>query len=765
MELLEKHLSSIKIPTENDKVYKDECVYSFDNLDTASGIFVSLTSFIGLGKDHVEQHYNKTKEAVYLHIGRIKTKIPSPEPGDGPEKKITRLAIGVDGGFDPESGKKKFKYENVYKIVVLPEFSVIEWPNENLPEIVKLSVNHLLDLPSASKLAELESLSGTWDGEIRQVSKHAENLVQLNNGKKIPPTVLCGRRFFNGLGGNNHAVEHYHETQYPLAVKLGTITKDGKADVFSYSEDDMVEDPLLATHLQHWGINIAQMEKTEKSMIELEIEQNQKANEWSALCESDGHLKPIYGPGFTGMQNMGNSCYLNSIMQVIFRIPDFIHKYYYGCDAIFNQAPSNPAEDFTTQMAKLGYGLLSGKYSVAPPEDAPVDADPPGITPLMFKILVGKGHSEFSTKKQQDVQEFFLHLLTLLERYNKNASNPGECFKFEIEERYQCGQSKKVKYITKSETCLSLNIPMEAATNKEEVAAYELMKSQLEAEGKRVDPSVPIVRPKINFTSCLESFTQPEIINSFYSSAVNGNVTARKTTRLSTFPDYLVIQLKKFTLRDDWVPIKLDVSIEMPDELDISMLRGRGPQPEEEMLPEPEEAPPAPKFDQASLDALLEMGFPLESCKRALYQTGNSGVETAMAWIMEHISDPDFAAPFQPPGTESASSSEAVATIVSLGFTSAQAVKALRSTDNNVERAIDWIFSHPDDVDIPKFRDGPGKYRLVAFVSHMGTSTMVGHYVAHILKDGQWIIFNDSKVAISEHPPKDLGYLYFYERI
>lgn len=61
------------------------------------------------------------------------------------------------------------------------------------------------------------------------------------------------------------------------------------------------------------------MEKTEKSMIELEIEQNQKTNEWSALCESGGHLKPVYGPGFTGMQNMGNSCYLNSIMQVIFR--------------------------------------------------------------------------------------------------------------------------------------------------------------------------------------------------------------------------------------------------------------------------------------------------------------------------------------------------------------------------------------------------------------------------------------------------------------
>lgn len=31
----------------------------------------------------------------------------------------------------------------------------------------------------------------------------------------------------SGSGGNNHAVEYYEETKYPLAVKLGTISPDG----------------------------------------------------------------------------------------------------------------------------------------------------------------------------------------------------------------------------------------------------------------------------------------------------------------------------------------------------------------------------------------------------------------------------------------------------------------------------------------------------------------------------------------------------------
>ena len=30
-------------------------------------------------------------------------------------------------------------------------------------------------------------------------------------------------------------------------------------------------------------------------------------------------------------------------------------------------------------------------------------------------------------------------------------------------------------------------------------------------------------------------------------------------------------------------------------------------------------------------------------------------------------------------------------------------------------------------------------YRLIAFISHMGTSTMCGHYVCHVLKEGRYL--------------------------
>lgn len=89
--------------------------------------------------------------------------------------------------------------------------------------------------------------------------RHANNLVQLDNGVKIPPrgwkcqncdktdnlwlnltdgSILCGRRFFDGSGGNNHALEHYKITGYPLAVKLGTITPDGAGKYYISSNSN-----------------------------------------------------------------------------------------------------------------------------------------------------------------------------------------------------------------------------------------------------------------------------------------------------------------------------------------------------------------------------------------------------------------------------------------------------------------------------------------------------------------------------------------------
>lgn len=45
-----------------------------------------------------------------------------------------------------------------------------------------------------------------------------------------------------------------------------------------------------------------------------------------------------------------------------------------------------------------------------------VSQEQDGIAPQMFKSVIGRGHPEFSTSRQQDAQEFFMHLVSTIDR-------------------------------------------------------------------------------------------------------------------------------------------------------------------------------------------------------------------------------------------------------------------------------------------------------------------------------------------------------------
>lgn len=45
---------------------------------------------------------------------------------------------------------------------------------------------------------------------------------------------------------------------------------------------------------------------------------------------------------------------------------------------------------------------------------------------------------------------------------------------------------------------------------------------------------------------------------------------------------------------------------------------------------------------------LLKLGFPKEAIKRALFYTLNRDLETAIKWLIEHVTDNNYAEPFVP---------------------------------------------------------------------------------------------------------------------
>ena len=553
----------------------------------------------------------------------------------------------------------------------------------------------------------------------------------------------CGRAQYGGAGGNSHGLAHGTQTRHPVAVKLGSITADGNADVYCYVCDEEKTDPEIANHLAHWGINIKERQKTEKSLTEMQVEQNLR---WDfAMTTQDGkEMQPVFGPGLTGLKNLGNSCYLASIIQCLFSLPELRERYFHPQDP--PPDTSLPAEDLETQLRKIADGLISGRYSkqdtdVLTSEHSPEVPSQKGLAPAMLKHLVGKGHEEFSTMRQQDAFELLLHLFKLITRSPHISSHdPIDSFRFILEQRLECLSCKKVRYRTDEQDNISIPVP---ATRKSHAPSSDTSSD----EKDEYEP--------VTLKSCLDTFTAPEIVDLTCPSC-SSTAGFQKLVRFKTFPRVLAVNARRFALIN-WVPTKLDIPVIVDDDtpLDLAIYKSPGLQPSESELPE-DAAPAAQAFvpNATALEQLEAMGFPRVRSEKALHATGNGDAETAMNWLIAHMDDPDIDHPVTLSGPSDGGaggcaddrvvSLESINSLGAMGISAPQARKALKETQGDVNRALDWVFSHPDDqgdfgdaeasqqqksVGQEKKLVGSeeqGKMRLSSTVCHKGSSIHAG---------------------------------------
>ena len=545
----------------------------------------------------------------------------------------------------------------------------------------------------------------------------------------------CGRSQFGGLGGNSHALAHSDMTPHAAAVKLGSITADGTADIYCYKCNEERTDPNLATHLANWGIDITGREKTEKSLMEMQVEHNLKW-EFSMTDEGGQELTPIFGPGFAGLTNLGNSCYLSSMVQCLFSLPEFKQRYYHP-----NEEPpfsQNPAEDLETQLRKLADGILSGRYS-QPDRDVIACPDSPevphqkGLAPAMFKHLIGRGHEEFSKMRQKDAFEFMLHLFksVSLSPHPGNLSNPIQFFRFAAEQRLQCTSCHKVRYKVDEQDNISIPVPARRLPCSDPSSSHGSNNSN------QFEP--------VTLSECLDAFTAEELVEFSCPSCGSKNGFSKRSL-FRTLPQELVINARRFELIN-WVPTKLDIPVDVGDQtLDFSAYISSGLQDNEELLPDTETSAFIPH--PGALDQLLSMGFPIVRCEKALHATGNSDLEAAMNWLFAHMEDPDIDLPLddnQVRGKpdEASQDQDKVTQLSEMGIGATQARKALAATDGDVNRALDWVFSHPGDLgedddvqgsdsqsnehhELPGFGTTPAKYQLQSIVCHKGSSVHAG---------------------------------------
>lgn len=630
-------------------------------------------------RSHAGLHFQRSGHALAIIVHR------TPRPAEP----VTRLEIVEKRDED------SYDYEHRAVCMACDPVDGREIP---MTPAIEAVVDGIQRATSSAQRDEVQA----WEEDIRPC-EHTLTLTQ----EAVPPPVLgseatcsqcpltsnlwmclqcghlgCGRAQFGGIEGHGHALAHFEATGHPLSVKQGTITPEGAGDVYCYACNDAVVDPALGPHLQHLGVPVATLSKTEKSMTELQLEQNVQFD--FHMVGSDGQeLVPAYGPGQTGIQNLGNSCYLASTFQALFGLLVFQERFrdLRAHAAICTQPPTACLE---CQMRKLADGLESGRYAVG--------ERPQGIKPAMIKTLLGRGHAEFASMRQQDAEEFFQHLVSSLRGLPGAHEDPTQSFSYVLEHRLQCTRCGRVRYSEEAVEA-GVGLPVPVHKNNEAFEPVSLLQS-------------------------LDVFTAPECIQ-YECPHCACAVQATKQTRFATLPEILVVQAQRFQLVN-WVPQKVNVPYTMPlsDTVDLAPYLGQGLQPGEQPLPESSDAP---SFDAEAVATLTGLGFSEPRAQRALKATGGD-VEASANWLFEHMDDATLDAPLtQAPSVDTSA-------LEDMGFTCAQATKALR-LHGQVEAAVAWLFENPDDpgeTEPPAAparagrAEGPAHYRLASFITHRG---------------------------------------------
>ncbi|XP_078097239.1 ubiquitin carboxyl-terminal hydrolase 8 isoform X2 [Mustelus asterias] len=274
------------------------------------------------------------------------------------------------------------------------------------------------------------------------------------------------------------------------------------------------------------------------------------------------NLNPVYGGmgrALTGLRNLGNTCYMNSVLQCLCNTPhlaEYFNKNYYQQDINRSNILGHKG-DVAEEFGVIMKTLWSGQYKCISPRD--------------FKGRIGKINDTFAGYVQQDSQELLLFLMDGLHEDLNKADR--KRYKEENCDNLDDTRAAELAWQKHKHLNESIIVALFQGQFKSTVQCLTCHKRSRTFEAFMY-LSLPLPSSsKCSLQDCLKSFSKEEKLtdnNRFHCSNCKTHRDATKKLEIWKLPPILLVHLKRFSYEGRWKQ-KLQTNVDFPlENLDLT---------------------------------------------------------------------------------------------------------------------------------------------------------------------------------------------------